>query len=46
MYDDLADLYDRFIGWPARLARELPPLLAWLGEARRVADVACGTGQH
>lgn len=46
MYDQMADIYDRFIDWPARLERELPPLLAWLGEARRVADVACGTGRH
>ncbi|MBI5831128.1 MAG: class I SAM-dependent methyltransferase [Armatimonadetes bacterium] len=46
MYDELSAIYDRFIDWPARLARELPPLLAWLGEARAVADVACGTGGH
>lgn len=46
MYDALADIYDRFIDWPARLARELPHLTAFLGDARRVADVACGTGRH
>ncbi len=46
MYDALADVYDRFIDWPARLRRELPLLTAWLGAARRVADVACGTGRH
>ncbi len=46
MYDDLADVYDRFIDWPNRLAREIPLLGDWLGDARRVADVACGTGQH
>lgn len=46
MYDDLAGVYDRFIDWPTRLARELPLLEAWLGDARRVADVACGTGAH
>ena len=31
MYDQLAAVYDRFVDWPARLARELPPLTAWLG---------------
>jgi len=46
MYDELASIYDRFIDWPARIARELPPLLDWLGDARVVADVACGTGGH
>jgi len=46
MYDALAEVYDRFIDWPARLARELPHLTSWLGDARRVADVACGTGRH
>jgi SAM-dependent methyltransferase len=46
MYDDLAAIYDRFIDWPARLGRELGPLTAWLGAARRVADVACGSGGH
>ena len=52
MYDELADIYDRFIDWPTRLQRELPPLLGLLGEPRaggvprRLADVACGTGGH
>lgn len=46
MYDALADIYDQFIDWPARLSRELPILTAWLGDARRVADAACGTGRH
>jgi len=46
VYDDLAAIYDRFIDWPTRLARELPLLEAWLGGARRVADAACGTGGH
>ena len=45
-FDDIAACYDRFIDWPQRLARELPPLEKWLGKARRVADVACGTGGH
>ena len=46
MYDSLAEVYDRFIDWPARLNRELPHLTAWLGDAHRLADVACGTGRH
>ncbi|MCC7492515.1 MAG: class I SAM-dependent methyltransferase [Fimbriimonadaceae bacterium] len=47
MYDQLASIYDRFIDWPTRLARELPRLQAWLGAPPcRVADLACGTGQH
>lgn len=47
MYDQLAAVYDRFVDWPARLARELPPLTAWLGgPPLRIADVGCGTGGH
>lgn len=46
MYDDLAPIYDRFIDWPARLRREIPQLKQLLGSAKRVADVACGTGWH
>ncbi|MBI2297877.1 MAG: class I SAM-dependent methyltransferase [Armatimonadetes bacterium] len=46
MYDDLADIYDRFIDWPARLSREVPLLMERLGGAQRVADLACGTGRH
>jgi SAM-dependent methyltransferase len=46
VYDDLSSIYDRFIDWPARLERELPRLERWLGDAERVADVACGTGRH
>ncbi len=34
MYDALADIYDQFIDWPARLSRELPVLTAWLGGPR------------
>jgi SAM-dependent methyltransferase len=48
LYDDLSDDYDRFVNWPARLAAELPFVQARLAErdARRVLDVAAGTGQH
>ncbi len=47
-FDDLTDIYDAMIDWPRRLANDGPffrPLFEEI-EARRVADVACGTGQH
>jgi SAM-dependent methyltransferase len=47
-FDDLSDVYQRLIDWPKRLAHEGPfyrGLFAEIG-ARRVADVACGTGHH
>jgi glycine/sarcosine N-methyltransferase len=48
LYDMLAADYDRFVDWPARLARELPFLEQLFHEraVRRVLDSACGTGQH
>jgi glycine/sarcosine N-methyltransferase len=48
LYDDLSSDYDRFVNWPARLAAELPFLEAQLATrgARRVLDVAAGTGRH
>ncbi|MGC8825887.1 MAG: class I SAM-dependent methyltransferase [Anaerolineae bacterium] len=48
LYDQLSEIYDRFVDWPARLAFELPFLEKLLREAgaRRVLDAACGTGQH
>ena len=48
LYDDLSNDYDRFVNWPARLAAELPFLEAQLAAhgARRVLDVAAGTGRH
>jgi len=48
MYDDFSSDYDRFVDWPGRLAVELDFIereLRAVG-ARRVLDVACGTGMH
>lgn len=44
----MADLYDVFVDWEGRLAREMPGILKRLGEvgARRVLDAGCGTGRH
>ena len=42
----MADLYDVFVDWPGRLGREMPGLIKHLGDAKRVLDVGCGTGQH
>ncbi|MHC4937472.1 MAG: class I SAM-dependent methyltransferase [Planctomycetota bacterium] len=42
----MADLYDVFVDWPGRLGREMPGLVKHLGDAKRVLDVGCGTGQH
>ena len=48
LYDAFAEDYDRFVDWPARLAFEMPFFRDLLGGrgARRVLDVAGGTGQH
>ncbi|MBN1640480.1 MAG: class I SAM-dependent methyltransferase [Anaerolineae bacterium] len=48
LYDDLSPDYDRFVRWERRLAFELPFLEEQLRRvgARRVLDVACGTGRH
>ena len=48
LYDAFSDDYDRFVDWEGRLAYELPFLQAQLEavRARRVLDVACGTGVH
>jgi glycine/sarcosine N-methyltransferase len=48
LYDALSDDYDRFVNWESRLAYEMPFIERTLREAdaRRVVDVACGTGMH
>jgi glycine/sarcosine N-methyltransferase len=48
LYDALCDDYDRFVNWEDRLACEMPFIEQTLREAdaRRVIDVACGTGMH
>jgi len=48
MYDEFSAHYDHFVDWSARLAAEMPfveQILQGVG-ARRVLDVACGTGMH
>ncbi len=48
LYDALSGDYDRFVAWRGRLAYELPFIEQQLSAtgARRVLDVACGTGMH
>jgi SAM-dependent methyltransferase len=48
LWDSLSGDYDRFVNWPERLDHEMPFLESALAEggARRVLDVACGTGHH
>ncbi len=47
-FDNLAVAYDNSIDWNARLERELPFILSSFrtDEARRVLDIACGSGRH
>lgn len=48
LYDDFSRAYDLMVDWPRRLAREAPffkDVFERVG-ARRVIDVACGTGRH
>ena len=47
-FDDLTDVYEAMIDWPRRLANDEPFFRRLFEEieARRVADVACGTGHH
>lgn len=48
LYDPFSADYDRFVNWRERLAYELPFIEQQLTafSARRVLDVACGTGMH
>lgn len=48
LYDPFSADYDRFVNWRERLAYELPFIEQQLtaANARRVLDVACGTGMH
>ncbi|MFB0534783.1 MAG: class I SAM-dependent methyltransferase [Anaerolineae bacterium] len=48
LYDALSADYDRFVNWENRLAYEMPFIERTLrqADARRVLDVACGTGMH
>jgi SAM-dependent methyltransferase len=47
-FGDLTDVYDQMIDWPKRLANEEPFYRRVVGRlrARRIVDVACGTGRH
>lgn len=47
-FDDLTNVYEAMIDWPRRLANDGPFFRRLFQdiEARRVADVACGTGHH
>jgi 2-polyprenyl-3-methyl-5-hydroxy-6-metoxy-1,4-benzoquinol methylase len=48
LYDSFSVNYDRFVNWQNRLAYEMPFIDRFLKSihARRVLDVACGTGMH
>ena len=47
-FEDRSDCYEAMIDWPKRLAHEAPFYRRLLQSvaARRVLDVACGTGHH
>ncbi len=51
MYDAFSTDYDRFVDWPARLAAELPFIVAQAVSLSgdgfpSILDAACGTGMH
>jgi SAM-dependent methyltransferase len=47
-FDSASEIFDLYIDWKRRLAREMPFLIERLNRAQctRVADVACGKGVH
>lgn len=48
IHGPMSRIYDVFVDWESRLAREMPGIekqLATVG-ARRVLDLGCGTGRH
>ena len=47
-FDNASELFDLYIDWDRRLAKEMPWLISRLNEysSVKVADVACGTGMH
>lgn len=53
MYDDFSQDYDHFVNWNARLAAEMPFILAHLEQVKTgtnqslsILDAACGSGMH
>ncbi len=48
LFRERPDLYDAMIDWSARLGRELPfyDQIFAATQAKRLLDVACGTGRH
>ncbi len=53
MYDDFSQDYDHFVNWEARLAAEMPFILAHLENIKTdaehslsILDAACGSGMH
>jgi len=47
-FSDAGEVFDLYVDWPRRLAREIPFLEETLNASpgRSVVDVACGTGRH
>jgi len=47
-FDELADIYDLLVSWPARLKREAPFFERLFREhpVHTLLDAACGTGRH